>query len=207
MSDDAVTSKHIVLYSPSRRVKLETPTAEFDEAVAILRTEPGTRKYLLGHLPATMTMEESKERRESRSKDPKILDFSAYVRQEDGSYELGGSTGVFNIDTIQNTCEAGILVATKYQGKGVTAEIFYALWTYLFEERGFHRVTLETAMENAPMRGWLERVAGVRQEGTKIECWADKAGGWTDVASYALLEREWKASIKARLEKRIADRK
>ncbi|KAF6760298.1 hypothetical protein DFP72DRAFT_988520 [Ephemerocybe angulata] len=181
MSEDAVTSKHIVLYSPSRRVKLETPTAEFDEAVAILRTEPGTRKYLLGHLPATMTTEESKERRESRSKRP----------QDPRPQCLGGSTGAFNIDTIQNTCEAGILVATKYQGK----------------ERGFHRVTLETAMENAPMRGWLERVAGVRQEGTKIECWADKAGGWTDVASYALLEREWKASIKARLEKRIADRK
>ncbi|KAJ2916791.1 hypothetical protein MD484_g3668, partial [Candolleomyces efflorescens] len=202
---DPETPATLTLYSPSRRVKLVPPTEPTDEAVAILRTDPITLRYLK-FLPQTMTTEENRVRRETRAKDPQILDLLAYVRGEDGSYELGGTTGVFHMDNLQKCCEAGILVAPKFQGQGVTAEIFYTLFTYIFEEKGFHRIGMETAMENMPMRGWLEKVADIRQEGVKKEWWTDMAGGWTDVGSYAILDWEWRDKVKERLEKRIASR-
>ncbi|KAJ2925121.1 hypothetical protein H1R20_g11959, partial [Candolleomyces eurysporus] len=201
----AQTPATLTLYSPSRRVKLVTPSQADDEAVAILRTHPVTLRFLK-FLPETMTAEEVRERRENRAKDSRILDLIVYVRGEDGSYEVGGSTGVFSMDDLQKSCEAGILVAPKFQGQGVSTEVFYTLFAYTFEERGFHRISMETSMENLPMRGWLEKTANIRQEGIKKEWWTDNAGGWTDVGSYAILDREWRDKVKERLEKKMTSR-
>ncbi|KAF5338153.1 hypothetical protein D9611_014560 [Ephemerocybe angulata] len=194
-----------ILYSPSRRLMITTPTPEHDAQTTILRTDPTARRYLPSHLPEAMTIDEARERRESRAKDPSILDLNVLVQQEvDGPYiELAGSLGISKIYKYQRSCEIGILVATKYHGQGFASEIFFTVWTYLFEELKLHRVSLETAMANAPMRGWLEKVAGVVQEGMRRECWTDNEGGWIDVASYAVLDWEWRERVKGRLEARI----
>ncbi|TEB38359.1 acyl-CoA N-acyltransferase [Coprinellus micaceus] len=198
----AASEEPIMLYSPSKRVKLTRPDTKLDEAIAALRCAPTTLEYLK-ILPAHFTAEEAKARRESRAKDATILDLYAFALNEGGEYELAGPTGVFSVDNFHKTCEAGIIIAPKFLGKGLTAENFYTLFQYIFEEKGFHRISFETSAENEPMRGWFEKVAGIRQEGLRKEWWMDGLGGWTDVASYAILEREWNAEVKARLEKRI----
>ncbi|KAJ3550002.1 hypothetical protein NMY22_g677 [Coprinellus aureogranulatus] len=202
----AASQESLILYSPSKRVKLTLPIPEYDEEIAALRCAPTTLRYLK-FFADKYTTEEARARRELRAKDPSILDLYVFALNDDGEYELAGSTGVFNLDGLQKSCEGGILVAPKFVGKGLTAEIFYTLFKYIFEERGFHRISFETSMENEPMRGWFEKAAGIRQEGVKKEWWSDGRGGWTDVGSYALLDREWEAEVKARLEKRIATRK
>lgn len=198
-------TKILELHSPTRRIKLVTPSPAEDETIAAFRVEPATLRYL-EFLPKTMTTEEATARRESRAKNPAILDLHVFIRLDDGTFEFCGSTGVFSIDELQKSCEAGILVASKWQGQGLSAEIFYTLWEYIFEQRGLHRISMETSVDNAPMRGWLEKVGGIVQEGTRREAWTDNAGGWTNVASYAILESEWRSSVKARLEKRIMAR-
>lgn len=190
------------LKSPSGRIILTNPSPAEDEIVSVFRTSPIVRRYLQ-FLPATLSVEDARKRREDRGKDPQILDLAVFLQAEDGTLEFAGSTAIFHIDDTQKSCEAGILVVPKFHGQGLTAEIFCTLLTYVFEERGFHRVSFETSMENAPMRGWLEKAAGVRLEGVKKECWTDSAGGWVDVASYAVLSWEWRDNVKARLEKRI----
>ena len=107
------------------------------------------------------------------------------------------------MDTTQRSCEAGIIIAPKFHGQNLTAEILYTLFHYIFEEKQFHRISLETSSENAPMRGWLEKVAGMRLEGIRKEWWTDNAGGWLDVCGYAVLEREWKGWMKQRLLERV----
>jgi RimJ/RimL family protein N-acetyltransferase len=198
----AASEEFITLYSPTKRVKLTSPIPELDESIAALRCAPTTLRYLK-FFPETFSTEEARARRESRAKETNLIDLYVFALGDDGEYELAGSTGVFNVDNLFKCCEGGILVAPKFVGKGLTAEIFYTLFQYMFDEKGFHRMSFETSMENEPMRGWFEKAAGVRLEGVKKEWWTDKQGGWTDVASYALLESEWREEVKGRLKKRM----
>jgi RimJ/RimL family protein N-acetyltransferase len=113
---------------------------------------------------------------------------------------------VFNIDEVNRSCEAGILVSPELHGKGTATEILYTLLKYVFEERKFHRTTFETGVDNVNMAGWLQNVVGARLEAERKECWKEEGGKYTDVHSYAILEWEWADRIKGRLEGRIKAR-
>ncbi|EAU91609.1 hypothetical protein CC1G_12088 [Coprinopsis cinerea okayama7 len=187
------------LYSPDKQIRLTPPTCAEDEQVSVLRSDPIVRRYLRFMPP--ITVPEVTQRRLTRSQDPRILDYNVFLGD---TTELIGMTGVFNIDTLQKSCEAGIVMASNVQGKGLSTKVFYTLLKDVFEMRGFHRVTFETGEDNAPMRGWLEKVAGARLEGKRIEAWVDSVnGGRTNVCSYAILEWEWRGKVKDALEKKM----
>jgi len=212
------TTPPITIYSQDKRVRLATPSSVEDADVSVVRSDPLARRYLRFMPP--ITVEGVKERRESRAQDPHILDFNVFLLQQDYSPstdtetsssssssqtpqgELIGMTGVFNIDDLQKSCEMGILLSPKVHGTGISTVVLYTIMKYIFEERKFHRVTLETGEDNMPMRGWLEKY-GVRCEATRLEAWTDGNGGWTDVKGYAVLDREWVEVVKPNLEKKL----
>ena len=96
------------------------------------------------------------------------------------------------------------MLLPEFQGKGIATEAFYALLCYAFEERHLNRVYFETAVGNAQMRGWFDRVAGAKLDGVLREHWGDleDPDHFVDVASYSILAREWesvKEKVKAKL--------
>ncbi|KAF8893980.1 hypothetical protein BD779DRAFT_1504608 [Infundibulicybe gibba] len=86
---------------------------------------------------------------------------------------------IFNVYEENESCDAGLI------------------------DRKLHRVTLDTSVDNTPMRGWLEKVAGIRLEANRTECWKIRPGEYCDVVGYALLDWEWRDRVKAALERRM----
>lgn len=185
------------LFSPSKRFRFNAPLEADDVQVAALRSDPDILKFLRFMSPTTVPA--VAERRLTRSKDARILDYNVFL---DSTGELVGMTGVFHIDETQKSCETGILVCPRLHGKGASTEILYTLLRHIFEERGFHRTVFQTSEDNLPMRGWLEKAAGARLEATRVDAWTDSAEGWVTVKEYAILDREW-PEMKERLEKRM----
>lgn len=86
----------------------------------------------------------------------------------------------------------GILISPDMHRLGLGSETLYTLLKYVFEEQKLHRVTFETAEDNAPMRGWLDMV-GATLEAKRRDCWREvgPAVKYTTVMGYSILEHEW----------------
>jgi len=88
-------------------------------------------------------------------------------------------------------CDIGFTISSEHQGRGYATEAVRLLLTYLFTERGKHRITAYCDPRNAASVALLERL-GMRREGHLREStWAK--GEWTDDLVYALLPHEWQA--------------
>lgn len=118
---------------------------------------------------------------------------------------FGGISVLKNIDTLNSSCHAGIILSEEFHGCGLATIALYLLFRFAFEELGFHRVVLETGEDNLGMRGWIENVAGIRKEGVMKEAWRDPriSDGWSDMISYAVLESEWVDGVESRLAARM----
>lgn len=194
----------IKLLSPTGRVQLVPPAPEDDEAVSNIRSHPVTLRYIK-FLPINVSIDDARLRRELRAEDPRIVDFHIHVLNEDGiSYSFAGSTGIFNIDEVNGSCEVGILVSPERHRGGYGTEALYTVLKWAFEERKMHRATFETAQNNDPMRRWLEKVLGATLEGTRRDCWNEGGGKYTTVCSYSILEWEWSGGAKESLEKSLS---
>ncbi|THV02369.1 acyl-CoA N-acyltransferase [Dendrothele bispora CBS 962.96] len=196
--------KPIQLKSRTGRIVLVRPDESHDELIRQLRTDSVTRKYIR-FLPEKLSLDEVKKMREERGVDPATLNLNVF--QLDGSGSVGqfvGSTGIFHIDEENSHCEMGILLLPDFHRGGFGTDILFTFLSYAFEERRYHRVAFETGADNVNMRGWLEKVAGAKLEGTRRDHWKDLAtGDYSDVLSYSILEQEWKDSVKEKLEKRL----
>jgi len=192
-----------VLISSSDKLKLIPPCSDDDVSVSILRSHPVSRQYLR-MFPVRISAQEVAARRKTRAENKQIIDFHIHIINQDETSTFVGMTGVFNIDEMHKSCEAGILVAPDMYGKGIATEALYMLFQYMFENREMRRMTFETGVDNIPMQLWLEEVAGARLEAERKECWAEiEEGNFTDVKGYAILNWEWQDCIKSRLEKRL----
>jgi RimJ/RimL family protein N-acetyltransferase len=173
----------------SERLILQPPHAEDDEAVADLRSNPIILKYL-EFLPKACTVDEARLRRETRAADDRIVDFHIHLRSPDPDLKSSfiGSTGLFDINLQNMSCECGIVLTPSLQRKGLGTEALYSVLTYAFEDLGLHRVTLETAHNNVLLRGWFENALGVQPEFRLREAWKGrKAGTWVDAIGYSIL--------------------
>lgn len=196
------TRTPLVRYSPDKRFRFATPTSAEDDQVSILRSDARMLRHLR-FMPQTISIPEVAERRETRLKDPKIIDFNVFDDSPEGGGKLVGMTGVFDYDESMSRCEAGIVISPEETGKGLASVMMYTVLMFAFEEKGVHRVTFETSEDNAAMRGWLEKVAEARVEATRLECWKDGQGGWINVKGYAIIDWEWRERVKPNLEKRL----
>ncbi|EAU91424.2 hypothetical protein CC1G_01913 [Coprinopsis cinerea okayama7 len=195
----------LALYSPDKKIRFTLPSPADDEAVAKLRSDPICRKYVR-FLPESVSVAEVTEYRESRAKNPHNLDFIVSALNAQGEYQFAGLCNVFLIDEIHMWGDAGIWITSDRHGQGLTTPILYMLLEHVFEQRGLHRITFMTGVDNAPMRGWLEKVAGARLEGTFKDCWKEPTGGYLDVVLYAILDSEWKDRVKDSLVKKMKER-
>jgi RimJ/RimL family protein N-acetyltransferase len=193
------------LISPTNRVQLVPPRAEDDEALSLLRSHPSTRHYLR-FFPTHFTVEDARIRRQSRAEEQQLVDFHILVKNADGTMTFAGTTGIFNINEMFESCEVGILICPDMQREGLATESLYTVLKYAFEERKIHRATFETAEDNLPMRSWLERVLQAKLEANRRECWKEGEGKYSNVSSYSLLEWEWTGGVKERLGKLLSRR-
>lgn len=190
------------LLSRSGRIVLVPPAEEDDTAVAALRSHPETRRYL-PFLPTHLSVADAQSHRLARAADATRISFNIHALPVPGSPpQFAGTTGIFRIDNESKSCEVGILVSPGSFRGGIATEALYTVLAYAFEELKLHRAVFLTGVDNVGMRGWLDR-AGATLEGINRESWSDGKGGFTDVCFYSILEGEWSASVKARLDGRI----
>lgn len=152
-----------------------------------------------------MTSEDAANLRLFRAAEPSYCDYHVHT-SIDGSHVFVGMIGFRNFDAFNRSVEMGILLLPDYHGKGVGTETLYVLLEYLFYQRQMHRVSFETSTENAQMRGWFDKVAGAKLEAIRRECWrsVEDTDYYADVASYCILEQEWKGSVQERLKTKLS---
>ncbi|KAJ7572027.1 acyl-CoA N-acyltransferase [Mycena floridula] len=169
-------------------IDLVPPSEAEDEAVALLRAHPETLRYL-PILPAKFTVADARERRERQAKLDNCFRFHIHVGDK---AVFGGTTGLHTIEKESNSCH------------NVGTEALYLVLEFAFETRGLHRATFGTGVNNVRMRGWLEKIAGIRLEGIMRDAWkhTDK-DVYYDMASYSILEGEWRDGVKERLRARL----
>ncbi|TFK26483.1 acyl-CoA N-acyltransferase [Coprinopsis marcescibilis] len=195
----------VALYTPDKRIRFTLPSPAEDEAIAKLRTDPINRRFLR-FLPESVSAAQVAHFRETRSKDPRNLDFVISYLDDEGNYQFSGVCNVFLIDETHLWGDAGIWISSDRQGQGLTTPIMYLLLEHVIEQRGLHRISFQTGIDNAPMRGWLEKAAGIRNEGQFKNCWKEPAGGWLDVMSYGVTADEWVDRVKPTLQKKMKER-
>lgn len=191
-------------FSPWGRIKLIPLDEKDDSNIVTLRTDPETRRYL-PYMPADLTSEQWKERREERSRNKKVWDLNIHITSEhiprlSGTKEcFAGECGVSAIDRANKSGEIGILIRSDLYRNYIATEALYCNLVLAFEhpELELYRVEFVTAQFNVRMRGWLERF-GIGMEYTKKEAWSDGQGGRLDVVVYVVLRPDWPA-LKARL--------
>ncbi|KAJ7784088.1 acyl-CoA N-acyltransferase [Mycena metata] len=191
--------------SKSGRIILVPPPERDDEAVAAMRTHPDTRRHL-PFFPEHFSLADAAARRVERDIDPTMVVYNIHTLAATPDTPAGtfvGATALTHIQTDYRSCEAGILIAPAFFRTGMATETLYMLLEHAFEERKFHRVEFQTAVDNLAMRTWLVK-AGATLEGTRRGYWCGVgADGYTDVAMYGILEEEWLATVKGRLEAQL----
>ncbi|KAJ7573424.1 acyl-CoA N-acyltransferase [Mycena floridula] len=193
-----MSSHSHILKSSNGRIELVPPSAAEDEAVAHLRSRPETLRYL-PILPERCTVDDARQLREKRAQLASYLPFHIHVGDQ-----FGGMGDLHFIDKENNSCHVGIIVSPDMHGQNLGTEAIYLLLEFVFESQGYHRATFETGADNVHMRGWLEKTAGIRLEGMMKDAWKRDSGNvYYDMASYGILEGEWRDGIKEKLRARL----
>ncbi|KAF8574724.1 acyl-CoA N-acyltransferase [Ramaria rubella] len=203
------------LKSPWGRLVLLPPRPEDDDDAAALRSDPEALRHLL-FMPRSMTQDEWRTIREKRDADDTVWNAHVHfvtpprlLSQTHSSTPLStsaGQVGIMNINTVNRSGEAGLILSSAYHRTGIATEALYLTLREGFEnpDLKLHRVHFVVSVDNVAMRGWLERF-GVELESRMREAWSDGEGGWVDTVIYSILEGEWPA-LKGRLEEKLTAR-
>lgn len=108
--------------------------------------------------------------------------------------ELIGDCALHTLQNESRIVEIGFTLAEKYQGNGYASEAVKALFSFIFDVQGKHKVIAFTDVRNEKSIRLLERV-GMRREGHLLENYMSK-GQWVDEYQYSLLHSEWMNSFK-----------
>jgi RimJ/RimL family protein N-acetyltransferase len=109
------------------------------------------------------------------------------------SGEVLGDCGIHFQDDDPRQVELGITMAPVHQGRGLAAEALGCVLDYVLGTLGKHRVVAVTDADNAAAAGLFRRL-GFRQEAHFVEnIWFK--GAWGSEYLFALLHREWQASL------------
>jgi RimJ/RimL family protein N-acetyltransferase len=192
------------------RIALKTPSEEDDAAVAAMRSHPATLRYL-NFLPTQCSIDDARKRRIERTSDSRTRDFHIHLCRGSGEAPQSletfvGTCGLTDINLINCSAEAGILISPNVHRTGLGSEALYFLLNFAFHDLNLHRVVFETARDNIPMRAWFTTALGIEAEAFLKEAWKCE-GGWMDAVIYRILEQEWRNTLKTRLENRIKEQK
>ena len=81
-------------------------------------------------------------------------------------------------------------LAVAQSGQGHGSAFLTALLQYLFAERGAHRVSLDTTVDNERALSLFRKI-GFVQEGVYRQCWQRIDGNWVDCPHFSFLSHEW----------------
>jgi RimJ/RimL family protein N-acetyltransferase len=99
------------------------------------------------------------------------------------------------LSRVHRTGEIGFIVNPEFRGRGIAVEAAGVMFRLGFEGFGLHRIIGRCDARNLASTRVMERL-GMRREAHFIENEHVK-GEWTDEFTYAILDREWKASTTA----------
>lgn len=112
------------------------------------------------------------------------------------SKEVVGDCGIHFREDDPRQVELGITLAPTHQGRGLASEAIASVLGYVFETLAKHRATAVTDAENHAAASMLRRL-GFRQEAHFVEhVWFK--GAWGSEFLFAILRREWQASLGTR---------
>ena len=74
-------------------------------------------------------------RRERRARDLTVVDLDVFLCDDEGiNPRFIGITGLFNIDTMNETCSVGILIHPAYFRGGYATQTLYTVLKFAFED-------------------------------------------------------------------------
>jgi ribosomal-protein-serine acetyltransferase len=95
------------------------------------------------------------------------------------------------VDMMDQKAEVGYWIDRDAEGRGIVTRACERFLAFAFEDLGLHRVELLAATGNERSRAVAERL-GMVLEGTGREN-GRIAGGFVDLVTYGILDREWRA--------------
>ena len=102
-----------------------------------------------------------------------------------------GNISVVRLGERSEYADLGYCIGSGYWNKGLMTEAAKAVINYLFKEINFHRVSISHATLN-PASGKVAQKCGLTYEGTARECFKNQKEEFLDIASYSVLQNEWK---------------
>ncbi|GAA2756366.1 hypothetical protein GCM10009872_17260 [Actinopolymorpha rutila] len=162
------------------------------EALLAFRNDPAVQRFLIA-----TTVDPEKFRGNWLAKPSSTTDFSC-VAEADGQVvaigflEIVDGMGQPGVPTGTDGM-VGYIVDPQYAGRGYATHLAKGLLTAAFDHLGLRRATAGCYADNAASARVLEK-AGMRREQHGVEDSWHAELGWVDGYTYALLDREWRAT-------------
>lgn len=106
--------------------------------------------------------------------------------------QMAGGILFFPVEWPPRATEIGYWLGEQATGRGLMSRAVGAMLRYLFEDLALNRVALQADVNNTRSRAVAERL-GFQFEGIRRQSWAYE-GRLLDMAGYAMLAEEWRAS-------------
>lgn len=108
--------------------------------------------------------------------------------------EVIGNISIVELENMNEACEIGYCISSRYWNKGITTEAFKAVIKYLFEEVGVNRICAKHDIDNAAS-GKVMQKCGMVYEGTLREI-QFKNTKFCSLAVYSILKKEWNSKVR-----------
>jgi RimJ/RimL family protein N-acetyltransferase len=118
--------------------------------------------------------------------------FDAFSVVELASDELAGTAYLWGIDMHNRSAHIGLGLLPAFRGKGLGTDVVRVLCRYAFNNRGLHRIGIETLTDNHAMLRAAELNGFVREGTLRAGAWLD--GEFVDEAILGLLVEEWRTA-------------
>jgi ribosomal-protein-serine acetyltransferase len=132
----------------------------------------------------TRTVEDQRVWLERVVADQDNLDGTGLWEDDEYAGGVGLSFGPFGV-----TAEIGYWIRARFEGRGLVTRGARAMTDLAFREHGVHRVVIRAGVDNVRSRAVAERLGFTFEGVARGE--GKGAGGFYDMAVYAILEDEW----------------
>lgn len=155
------------------------------EGLFAYRTDPGVARYQRW-CPADLAA--ARDFVHAQPVSPSHGWFQRAIRLPEGG-ALIGDLGVCLPEGPHDSVEFGVSIAPEFQGRGYSSEVVRAVFGFVFEQLGRHRIHASVDPRNAASMAML-RALGMREEAHHRESLWFK-GEWVDDVIFAMLQQEW----------------
>lgn len=174
----------------STRLRIDPLQSDDAEALFACRADPAVARYQ-GWCPADLAEVRTFIQAQPASTTHGWFQRAIRLRQNG---RLVGDLGVCLPEDPHDPVEFGVSIAPAFQGKGYSTETARALFAFVFDQLGVHRVHASVDPRNVASMAMLGAL-GMRQEAHHRESLWFK-DEWVDDVIFAMLDHEWQARSK-----------